>query len=83
MKEQKLKCEIKCYEDTYFEIGQVWETRDENIKAKIIKILANDNMFPIICEYYDSFENRMFESTVDTNGRYNKSFKHRYDLVKL
>lgn len=25
----------------------------------------------------------MFESTVDIHGKYNKSFKHRFDLTKL
>ena len=82
MKEIKLKCKIDGYEGTYFEVGQIWETRDENIKAKIIRILANDN-YPILCEYHDSFEDRMFESTVDIHGKYNKSFKHRLDLTKL
>lgn len=82
MKELKLKCKIDGYEGTYFEVGQIWETRDENIKAKIIRILANDN-YPILCEYQDSFEDKIFESTVDIHGKYNKSFKHRLDLTKL
>lgn len=82
MNDTKLSCLVEGYEGTYFEIGQIWETRDENIKVKIIGI-SNDNVYPIICEYQDGLEDRVFESTVDIHGKHNKSSKHRLDLTKL
>lgn len=82
MEKNKLSCLIEGYAGTYFEVGQIWETRDENIKARIIRTSTSEN-YPIICEYQDIFEDRMFEATVDIHGKYNNSFKHRLDLVKL
>ncbi len=60
MEKNKLSCLIEGYAGTYFKVGQIWETRDENIKAKIIRISTSEN-YPIICEYQDIFEDRMFE----------------------
>lgn len=82
MEKNKLSCLIEGYAGTYFEVGQIWETRDENIKARIIRTSTSEN-YPIICEYQDSFEDKIFESTVDIHGKHNKSSKHRLDLTKL
>ena len=67
MKEQ-LKCEIKGYEDTYFEIGQVWDTRDSNIKATIIEIgsLLDTLISPAIKNIGEGFKLINFEN-IGTN----------------
>lgn len=51
-------------EGTYFKVGQVWETRDGNIKAKVIELLA-EGKYPIVCEYYDKAVDKNFEFGVD------------------
>lgn len=84
MEELKLECLVEGYEGTYFEVGQVWETRDGNIKARITKIYTGgDKRCPIICEYYNKDEDRTFDFSVDIKGNYAIYVTSKFDLVKL
>lgn len=85
MEELKVECLIEGYEGTYFEVGQIWETRDGINKAKIIEILTEKEypIYPILCEYYNKAEDRNFEFNVDKYGKYTRLNRNRLDLIKL
>ena len=79
MGELKLECSVKGYEGTYFEIGQVWETREGgklkvkgfDFKADIYKLTMTE-----VCnsteEYYYTLKGTFYEES-----------EHQFDLIKL
>lgn len=84
MKELKLECLVEGYEGTYFEVGQVWETRDGINKAKIIEIKRDKGInYPIVCQYYNKTRDDYFIYNVDKYGKYTRLSEYRFDLVKL
>lgn len=77
--ELKLECLVEGYEGSYFEIGQVWETRGgERLKVKgfdftttSYKLTLRDAENPAEGRYYTS------------NGRYRREWESDLDLVRL
>lgn len=76
MNDTKLSCLVEGYEGTYFEIGQVWETRDGE-KVTLKKSTPNNN-YPLL---FDVGYNYLERFTL--KGTLYKDVKHRFDLVKL
>ena len=79
MAELKLECLVEGYEGTYFEIGQVWETRGgERLKVKRFDF-KTDNYKLIMSEIEDLNLVRYYSSKGrDVHGR-----ESDFDLVKL
>lgn len=76
MSEPKLKCLVEGYEDTYFEIGQVWETRNgEKIR---LKGFTGNAAYPLL---FDRGNDRYNEFTL--KGNLFEDFEYELDLVKL
>ena len=77
-KKLKLKCLIKGYKGTYFEIGQVWETREGD------RLKVNDFYFKT-----DSYKlaltknNSKKELYYTLKGEYVKGKESDFDLIKL
>src|SRR5574344_794563 len=78
MEELKLECLVEGYEGTYFEVGQVWETKsgytlkikEFNLKADVYKvIMVSDDL---IGNYYYTSE-----------GKKIQGFESELDLVRL
>ena len=70
----KIKCEVKGYEDTEFEVGQQWKTRD----GKVVEI---EKVFD---DAYISYPINITDGTSYTrNGREHKHRESNNDLVEL
>ena len=79
MKELKLECLVEGYEGTYFEIGQVWETR-EGDKLKIKGFDFETDIYKLtMTEVDDSTEEYYYSS----KGEDVQGIETELDLVKL
>ena len=79
MEELKLECLVEGYEGTYFEVGQVWETR-EGGKLKVKGFDFNSDTCKIIMtEVGDSTEEYYYSS----KGEDVQGIETEFDLVKL
>ena len=77
MEELKFECLVKGYEGTYFEIGQVWETRDGS--KIILKAFIDDRKYPLLFDIGDS---ETEEHTLKGTFFYGE-VRHKFDLIKL
>ena len=74
MERLKLECLVKGYEDTFFEVGQVWETKVGYDKVKVLQLNPDNTIF---------VEGR-FKYSVGLNGKFNKSgLESNLDLHRL
>lgn len=79
MNDKKLECLVEGYEGTYFEVGQVWETR--NGEKIVFKDFIKDADYPLLFDIgntiYEEFTLRGTFFYADAK------VKHGLDLVKL
>ena len=76
MNDKKLECLVEGYEGTYYEVGQVWETRDG---AKVtLKGFSVDEDYPLL---FDVGYRDLEEFTL--KGTFYEDIGHRFDLIKL
>ena len=76
MNHKKLECLVEGYEGTYYEIGQVWETR--NGKKIVIKDFIKDEDYPLLFD----IGNTIYEEFT-LRGTFYEGDEHDLDLVKL
>lgn len=76
MTELKLECLVEGYEGTYFEVGQVWETRGG--RKIILKDFIKDEKYPLVFDIGNTYPE---EFTL--KGTYFEDAKHKLDLVRL
>ena len=76
MNDKKLECLVEGYEGTYYEVGQVWETRGG---AKVtLKGFIDDKNYPLLFDVgYRDLEEFTQRGTFYEDGEY------AFDLVKL
>lgn len=78
--EQKLECLVEGYEGTYFELGQVWETREGN-KLKIICFDLKTDMYKVtLFELEDKDKNNLYYTQ---KGEFYEEEMSDMNLVKL
>ena len=78
-KELKLKCLVKGYKGTYFEIGQIWETREGNrLKVKYFNFKPKFYKLTIT---EINISKKEFYYTL--KGEYVKGKESDFDLIKL
>ena len=79
MNDKKLECLVEGYEGTYFEVGQVWETR--NGEKIVLKDFIKNETYPLLFDIgntiYEEFTLRGTFFYADAK------VKHGLDLVKL
>lgn len=69
----RIKCEVKGYEHTYFEVGQHWKTRDDRV-VEITSVYEEPSLiYPV----------EVGTTTYLRNGRENKYRDTKNDLVEL
>lgn len=78
-KDLKLECLVEGYEGTYFEIGQVWETRGGE-KLKVIGFDFETRVYKLTLI---EVEDPSAECYYTTNGRFQQEWESEFDLVKL
>ena len=76
MNDKKLECLVEGYEGTYFEVGQVWETRSGT--KIILKNIIDDKDYPLS---FDVGYRDLEEFTL--KGTFYEDIGHRFDLIKL
>lgn len=76
MNDKKLECLVEGYEGTYYEIGQVWETR--NGKKIVFKDFIKDADYPLLFD----IGNTIYEEFT-LRGTFYEGDEHDLDLVKL
>ena len=76
MNDKKLECLVEGYEGTYYEIGQVWETR--NGEKIVLKDFIKDADYPLLFD----IGNTIYEEFT-LRGTFYEGDEHRLDLVKL
>ena len=76
MNDKKLECLVEGYEGTYFEIGQVWETR--NGEKIVFKDFIKDADYPLLFD----IGNTIYEEFT-LRGTFYEGDEHDLDLVKL
>src|SRR5574344_2251407 len=76
MNDKKLECLVEGYEGTYYEVGQVWETRGG---AKVtLKGFSVDEDYPLL---FDVGYRDLEEFT--QRGTFYEDVEYAFDLVKL
>lgn len=78
MEELKLECLVEGYEGTYFEVGQVWETK-LGYKLKIKSLDLKADVYKIIMISDDLIGNYYYTS----EGKKIQGFESELDLVRL
>ena len=76
MNDKKLECLVEGYEGTYYEIGQVWETR--NGEKIVFKDFIKDADYPLLFD----IGNTIYEEFT-LRGTFYEGDEHDLDLVKL
>jgi hypothetical protein len=76
MNDKKLECLVEGYEGTYYEIGQVWETR--NGEKIVLKDFIKDADYPLLFD----IGNTIYEEFA-LRGTFYEGDEHDLDLVKL
>lgn len=76
MNDKKLECLVEGYEGTYYEIGQVWETR--NGEKIVLKDFIKDADYPLLFD----IGNTIYEEFT-LRGTFYEGDEHDLDLVKL
>ena len=76
MNDKKLECLVEGYEGTYFEVGQVWETR--NGEKIVLKDFIKDADYPLLFD----IGNTIYEEFT-LRGTFYEGDEHDLDLVKL
>lgn len=76
MNDKKLECLVEGYEGTYFEVGQVWETR--NGEKIVFKDFIKDADYPLLFD----IGNTIYEEFT-LRGTFYEGDEHDLDLVKL
>lgn len=76
MNDTKLSCLVEGYEGTYYEIGQVWETR--NGEKIVFKDFIKDADYPLLFD----IGNTIYEEFT-LRGTFYEGDEHDLDLVKL
>ena len=80
MKDLKLECLVKGYEDTFFEVGQLWETREGN-KLKVKDFDLETDIYKVtLYELEDKNKNDLY---YNQKGEFWEGEKNKRDLVKL
>ena len=76
MNDKKLECLVEGYEGTYYEVGQVWETR--NGEKIVLKDFIKDADYPLLFD----IGNTIYEEFT-LRGTFYEGDEHDLDLVKL
>ena len=79
MEELKLECLVRGYEGTYFEIGQVWETR-EGDRLKIKDFYFKPDFYKLAVTKINNSEKEFYYTL---KGKYVKDKESDLDLVRL
>ena len=77
MEELKLECLVEGYEGTYFEVGQVWETRD-GLKLRVSDFNFETDVYKVTLVFKDNYKLHYTKK-----GEFLIGKKNENDLVKL